>query len=464
MTPAAVEERYGVPPEALSRAGRDRRRDLRQPARCARRRARVRRQVDQPVRRPRQRRRPRRRDHRQEGRGAARAPRRRDAQPPAQRAGLRPRPAADPDRPGGAARGTAQEVHTLFDGLEFRVLRDRLFETLSPRRSIDDSGFALDMAGSRRARSATGWPTHAGPTGSGSAYTWRARWGSGTGDVRRSRSPPPTAGRPGRRRAEITPGGRRGDRVLVRRPRPAEGAARRQGADAGAGRPRLAAASGWIATPRLSAYLARPDQRSYDLADLTVRYLKRELKQGGDRRRPAQPRRARRRRRRSETAMLHASAVLDLAAALDDELDEPRRHRPARRRRAAADRRAGPDGAGRHRRRPRPARASSRRVRRPGARRGRGGLRRDRQGDQPRVAQAAPGGALRGARDAEDQAHQDRLHHRRRRAAGALREDRAPVPASTCSSTATRSGCGRPWRDCSRPWPRTAASTPPSTS
>ena len=30
----------------------------------------------------------------------------------------------------------------------------------------------------------------------------------------------------------------------------------------------------------LSAYLARPDQRSYDLADLTVRYLKRELKQG----------------------------------------------------------------------------------------------------------------------------------------------------------------------------------------
>src|SRR5205085_9887286 len=30
----------------------------------------------------------------------------------------------------------------------------------------------------------------------------------------------------------------------------------------------------------LSAYLARPDQRSYNLADLTVRYLKRELRQG----------------------------------------------------------------------------------------------------------------------------------------------------------------------------------------
>ena len=77
----------------------------------------------------------------------------------------------------------------------------------------------------------------------------------------------------------------------------------------------------------LSAYLARPDQRSYDLADLTVRYLKRELRQG-----PADdgqlslegldgdvgaggpgP---------GETEMLHARAVLDLAAALDDELEE----------------------------------------------------------------------------------------------------------------------------------------------
>ena len=38
-----------------------------------------------------------------------------------------------------------QEVHTLFDGLEFRVLRDRLFETLESEEDIDDSGFALEM-------------------------------------------------------------------------------------------------------------------------------------------------------------------------------------------------------------------------------------------------------------------------------------------------------------------------------
>src|SRR6187397_1685357 len=39
-----------------------------------------------------------------------------------------------------------QEVHTLFDGLEFRVLRDRLFETLESEEEIDDSGFELRAA------------------------------------------------------------------------------------------------------------------------------------------------------------------------------------------------------------------------------------------------------------------------------------------------------------------------------
>ena len=62
MTPAAVEEKYGVPPEPLPRARRAGRRDLRQPARRARRRPQDRRQVDQPVRRPRRRHRQRRRD------------------------------------------------------------------------------------------------------------------------------------------------------------------------------------------------------------------------------------------------------------------------------------------------------------------------------------------------------------------------------------------------------------------
>ncbi|MGZ4749333.1 MAG: DNA polymerase I, partial [Oryzihumus sp.] len=86
------------------------------------------------------------------------------------------------------------------------------------------------------------------------------------------------------------------------------------------------AARGWTLAglerdTALSAYLARPDQRSYDLADLTLRYLKRELKAeeaddgqlsfdsvGDD--------------ATGDTAMLQARAVLDLAEALDTELEE----------------------------------------------------------------------------------------------------------------------------------------------
>ena len=77
------------------------------------------------------------------------------------------------------------------------------------------------------------------------------------------------------------------------------------------------AARGWKLTglerdTALSAYLARPDQRSYDLADLTLRYLKRELRQDAvdadqlsfD---------AMDDTTASDTAMLTARAVLDLA-------------------------------------------------------------------------------------------------------------------------------------------------------
>ena len=98
MTPAAVEEKYGVPPhrypELAAIVGETSDNLPGVPGVGPG----LRREVDQPVRRPRQRHRPRRRDHRQEGRGAARAPRRRDPQPPAQRAGARPRPRA-PARP-----------------------------------------------------------------------------------------------------------------------------------------------------------------------------------------------------------------------------------------------------------------------------------------------------------------------------------------------------------------------------
>ena len=212
-----------------------------------------------------------------------------------------------------------QEVHTLFDGLEFRVLRDRLFETLTSPEEIDDSGFALDMTRLAPGDVADWLSTHAS-NGERVGVHVDGAWRSGTGDVRAL--------------ALATTEGT-GAFVAVDPVTPEDDAAlARWFADAGqpkvlhdAKGPMLAlAARGWTLAglerdTALSAYLARPDQRSYDLADLTVRYLKRELKQEtvddgqlslglegeeGD--------------AVSETSMLHARAVLDLAAALDDEL------------------------------------------------------------------------------------------------------------------------------------------------
>ncbi|HET7682335.1 MAG TPA: DNA polymerase I [Marmoricola sp.] len=209
-----------------------------------------------------------------------------------------------------------QEVHTLFDGLEFRVLRDRLFETLTSQEEIDESGFQVEMTRLEPGAVADWLPgADVGRVGVHVEGSWRA----GTGDVTAI--------------ALATDGGAAW--VSTDRLTPEDDAALAGWfADAGVPKvlhdakgPMLAlAARGWDLSglerdTALSAYLARPDQRSYDLADLTVRYLKRELRAGSDDGDQGQlsldgvsgdnP---------GEGAMLAARAVLDLAAALDDEL------------------------------------------------------------------------------------------------------------------------------------------------
>ncbi|MCD4534816.1 DNA polymerase I [Nocardioides sp. cx-169] len=210
------------------------------------------------------------------------------------------------------------EVHTLFDGLEFRVLRDRLFETLESEEEVDGPGF--DLVGDVLEPGAVApWLAELGVDRVGLHV--RGAWGAGTGRVEG------LALAAGADRAayvdvaELTP---EDDAALASwladRDRPkvlhdAKG-------------PALAlAAHGWelhgvASDTALAAYLVRPDQRSYDLSDLTVRYLRRELRQeqepeqdalfddveGGD--------------VVATTAMLHARAVLELAEALDTAIEE----------------------------------------------------------------------------------------------------------------------------------------------
>ena len=120
----------------------------------------------------------------------------------------------------------------------------------------------------------------------------------------RSRWPPRRRRRLGRRGRRSRPRTTPRSPTWFADPRPAQGLHDAKG-------PMLAlAARGWslrglASDTALSAYLARPDQRSYDLADLTLRYLKRELKVGARRRRAAHAStRVEDAARRAETAML----------------------------------------------------------------------------------------------------------------------------------------------------------------
>ncbi len=88
--------------------------------------------------------------------------------------------------------------------------------------------------------------------------------------------------------------------------------------------PELAlAAQGWqlegvVEDTALSAYLVAPDQRSYDLADLSLRYLHRELQEAGD---GDQGMLFDEDSNVARSAMVAARAALDLSAELSDEVE-----------------------------------------------------------------------------------------------------------------------------------------------
>ena len=209
-----------------------------------------------------------------------------------------------------------QAALELLDELEFRgELRTRILDTLAPAEEPAGADTGFDLAGERLEAGAVA----AFLAGLGTERVGlhvRGAWGSGTGRVDgiafADASTAAYADLEG-----LTPDDDRalGDWL----------------ADAGrpkvlheAKGPELAlAAHGWtlrgLATDTaLAAYLVQPDQRSYDLADLTLRYLKRELRQEADDDQGALFDDG---EDVGATAMLHARAVLDLAAALDGEVE-----------------------------------------------------------------------------------------------------------------------------------------------
>ena len=211
------------------------------------------------------------------------------------------------------------QVHTVFDSLEFRVLRDRLFEYLEAPKEEAEHGF--DLQGSVLAPDeVVGWLAEYAAAGARVGVHLVGAWGRGTGDA--------TA------LALATDGDAAAYVDLTTLDPAGEAAVGAWLADPSrpkvlhdAKGPLLAlAARGWAVNgietdTALAAYLVRPDQRSYDLSDLVLRHLGRELRaetaetgQGLLDFGPDQDTEA-------QEAMVRARAVLDLAASLAEQLE-----------------------------------------------------------------------------------------------------------------------------------------------
>ncbi|MEV0395687.1 DNA polymerase I [Polymorphospora rubra] len=212
-----------------------------------------------------------------------------------------------------------EAVHQVFDTLQFRVLRDRLYQYLEAVEPEAEAGF--ELAGEKLAPGAVAaWLVdHVAvgePTGVAVAGTFGRGTGALTGVALATADGPAAWFDPATLDAQ--------DEAAVatwladpERPKVIHDS-----------KPALLAfaAHGWRLRgvgrdTALAAYLARPDQRSYDITDLALRYLHRELRidtpqngqltldgLGND-------------SEVEQNLMLRARATLDLAEAIDEELD-----------------------------------------------------------------------------------------------------------------------------------------------
>ena len=212
----------------------------------------------------------------------------------------------------------------LLDELEFRgELRTRLMDTIDPEPGpgVETAEAGFELQGERLAPGSVGaWlATHA-PAGERVGVAVQGSWRAGSGEVL-SLAVATVGGDAGW--VDATDLGPEDDAAVAAWLADPE----RPKAIHDANGPSLAlAARGWslaglAVDTALAAYLVQPDQRSYDLGDLTLRYLKRELRQDSvdaaqlsfDAMDDTVA---------SDVAMLTAKAVLDLADALDDTVEE----------------------------------------------------------------------------------------------------------------------------------------------
>ena len=210
-----------------------------------------------------------------------------------------------------------EAVHSLFDGLEFRVLRDRLLETLPAEDDQSQGGF--EVSGETLATGAVrAWLAEHARTGVVGVDV-AGRWHAGAGDVTGLALASADGNAAWIDVTELSPDD---DRALA--DWLADESTHKAMHDAKG--PMLAIWSrGWnlaglASDTQLAAYLLRPDQRVYDLADLTARHLKRDLAVAGSGSAETDQLAFSFDDTDSHDAMVRARAVIDLAAALEAEL------------------------------------------------------------------------------------------------------------------------------------------------
>ncbi len=209
-----------------------------------------------------------------------------------------------------------EAIHTVFDALEFNALRVRLFEAFGDVEPQADEGF--DLEGTTLAPGeVAAWLETQSKSGARLGLHVQGSWGRGTGDV------VGLAIASDESAAWITTDDITADDDAAIAAWLADADRPKVLHDAKG--PSLALeAKGWPlkgvdADTALSAYVVRPDQRSYDLGDLSLRYLKRELRDESDN---SGQLTLDTDNIGAESGMLRARATLDLAAVLDQEVEQ----------------------------------------------------------------------------------------------------------------------------------------------
>jgi DNA polymerase-1 len=212
-----------------------------------------------------------------------------------------------------------EQVHRVFDTLQFRVLRDRLYQTLEAPTPEADEGFEVDAVRLGPGELA-GWLADHAVAGR-IGVSVRGYWGHGTGEATEIALAAVDGTGAWFDPATLEP---RDDSAFAAwladrdRPKVFHDAKGPMHALNARGWP----VAGLASDTELSAFLALPGQRSYDLADLVLRFLNRELRAEGTEAGDQLSLDGADELRRGEAEAVRARAVLDLAEALDKDLEE----------------------------------------------------------------------------------------------------------------------------------------------